>query len=55
MDRDVSYIYSGILVIKRMKLCHLQQHMDQEGIVLHEVSQRKINTVCFHLYVESKK
>ena len=26
-----------------------------EGIMLSEVSQRKTNTVCFPLYVESKK
>ena len=28
--------------------------MDLEGIMLSEISQRKMNTVCFHLYVESK-
>ena len=29
--------------------------MDLEGIMLREVSQRKKNTICSHLYVESKK
>ena len=29
--------------------------MGLEGIMLSEVSQRKTNTVCYHLYVESKK
>ena len=29
--------------------------MDLEGIMLSEMSQRKINTVCYYLYVESKK
>ena len=29
--------------------------MDLEGIMLSEVRQRKTNTVCFHLHVESKK
>ena len=29
--------------------------MDLEGIVLSEISQRKTNTVWYHLYVESKK
>ena len=29
--------------------------MDLEDIVLSEISQRKTNTVCYHLYVESKK
>ena len=26
-----------------------------EGITVSEISQTKTNTVCFHLYVESKK
>ena len=29
--------------------------MDLEGIMLSEISQRKMNTVWYHLYVESKK
>ena len=29
--------------------------MDLENIILSEVSQRKTNTLCYHLYVESKK
>ena len=29
--------------------------MNLEGIRLSEVSQRKTNAVCYHLYVESKK
>ena len=29
--------------------------MDLEGIMLSEISQRKTNAVCYHLYVESKK
>ena len=28
--------------------------MDLEGIMLSEMTIRKANTVCFHLYVESK-
>ena len=28
--------------------------MDLESIMLSEISQRKTDTVCFHLYVESK-
>ena len=28
--------------------------MDLEDIVLREISQRKIHTLCYHLYVESK-
>ena len=29
--------------------------VDLEGIMLSEISQRKKNTVCSHLHVESKK
>ena len=29
--------------------------MDLEGIKVKYVRQRKTNTVCYHLYVESKK
>ena len=29
--------------------------MDLENTMLSEISQRKTNTLCYHLYVESKK
>ena len=29
--------------------------MDLEGVMLSDMSDRKTNTVCYHLYVESKK
>ena len=29
--------------------------MDLESIMFSEISQRKTNTLCYHLYVESKK
>ena len=29
--------------------------IDLEVVILREVSQRKTNTICHHLYVESKK
>ena len=29
--------------------------IDLEGIMLSEISQTKENTLCYHLYVESKK
>ena len=29
--------------------------MDQEDIMLSEMSQRRTNNVCYHLYVKSKK
>ena len=28
--------------------------MDLEGIMLSEINQTKTNTICYHLYVESK-
>ena len=36
-----------------MKLPFTATWMDLENIMLSEISQRKTNTVCFHLYVES--
>ena len=29
--------------------------MDLESIMLGEISQRKTNTICYHLHVQSKK
>ena len=29
--------------------------IDLKSIILSEITQRKTNTVCFHLYMESKK
>ena len=29
--------------------------IDLQIIILNEVSQRKTNTICYHLYVESKR
>ena len=44
---------SGIKKDERMSLA--ATWMDLEGIVLSEIRQRKTNSVCSHLYVESKK
>jgi len=49
MYKTVEY-YSAI---KRMKFCHSQQC--GKIIMLSEISLRKKNTVCYHLYVESEK
>ena len=40
-----------------MKYSHSQQHrwVDLESITLSEVSQRRTNTICDNLFVESKK
>ena len=29
--------------------------MDLEGIISSEINQRKVNAICYHLYVKSKK
>ena len=42
-------------VIEKKNLSFAITWMDLEGIILSEISQRKINIVHFHLYVESKK
>ena len=44
--------YSAIK--KNTILTFVTTWMDMEGIMLSEVRQRKTNTVCFYLYVESK-
>ena len=36
-------------------LPHAAMWMNLEGIMLNEISQRKTNTVWYHLYVKSKK
>ena len=63
MDKDVGGImYMCVCVcimeyysaIKRM-MPFAATWMDLEMIILSEVSQTKTNTICYHLYVESKK
>ena len=40
---------------KRMKWCHLQPAwMQLEIIIPNEVKKRRTNTICYHVYVESK-
>ena len=45
--------YSAI--IKNEILPFATTWMELEGTVLSEVSQKKTNTVCYHLYIEPKK
>ena len=53
MDKEgVVHRYNGILTIKKNKIMPFV--MDQEIIMLSEVSQRNINIMWYHLYVESK-
>ena len=38
-----------------MKSCHLTTLIDLEVTMLREVTERKINTIGFHSYMESNK
>ena len=51
------YIYTEILLSykKECILPFATTWMELEGIMFSEISQRKTNSVCYHLYVESKK
>ena len=59
MDKkDVVYIYTKkyySTVKKNEILPFTITWMDLVRIMLSEISQRKINTVCYHLHVASKK
>ena len=58
MDKeDVVHVYNGIfLAIKKNEILPpATTWRDLEGIMISEISQRKTNTVYYHLYVESKK
>ena len=50
------HIYNGILLChnKEWNLTISNSRMDQEGIMLSEISQSDINSTWFHLYVESR-
>ena len=47
----------NIIQLLKIKFCHLQQHgwIWRVFIMLSKISQRKTNTVCFHVHVESLK
>ena len=57
VDKGVVPIYNGILLaIKKNKILpFVSAWMDLEGIMLSEISQRKTNTIWFHVYMESKE
>ena len=51
-----THTHNGIIVIKDDFFFSICNSMGQlEGIMLGEISQRKTNTVCYQLYVESQK
>ena len=58
MDKDVvrTHTHTGILLSRKKNeiLPFPTTWADLVGITLSEVSQRKTNTVCYHLYMESK-
>ena len=43
------------LAIKKEILLFFDSMMDQENIMLSKISQRKTNTIQFHLYMESNE
>ena len=57
MDKkDVAHIYNWILAIKRNEIeVFLVRCMDLESVIQREVRKRKTNTICYHIYMESKK
>ena len=40
---------------KKNEISFVTMWMDLENIIVNEIRQRKKNTVCYHLYVKSKK
>ena len=54
MIYNVVYTYNGILAFKKKEILQvLMTWMQLEGIMLSEISQRKINTAWYHLCVET--
>ena len=51
-----TYIYNEILLSHKKNeiLLFAATWMELEGIIIYEMSQRKTNIVCYHLYMESK-
>ena len=50
-----TYTYQGTLAIKKSMTIFQLQQCGWTHRVLCLVKQRKTNTVCYHLYMESKK
>ena len=54
-DVDICIMGYYSAIKKNKILPFVATWMDLEGIMLSEISHRRTNTVCYHLYVESKK
>ena len=54
MDKDVVYIYNGILLGNRKNeiMPFAVTWMELEGIMLSEISQRRTDIIGFHSYVD---
>ena len=58
VHQQMWYIYiqwTAMQLLKNLFLLLTTTWTDLKGIIFSEMSQRKTNTVCYHLYVESKK
>ena len=53
-QNSICFSWLGIKPFVSFKKNPLMQ-LQLEGTMLSEISQRKTNTVCYHLYMESKK
>ena len=57
MDKeDVAHIYNGILLSHKGNDIELfvVRWMDLQSVIESEVRKRKTNTICYHIYMESK-
>ena len=53
---NVIYVMEYYSAMKKKEIFSIvTRWMNLEGIMLNEISQTKINTVCSHLHMESKK
>ena len=55
MDKDDEIRIYTTAIKKNVILSFVTKWMDLKDVMPSEVSQRKTNTVCYHLYVESIK
>jgi len=53
-EEDVVHIYNGVLLSHKKNKISAATWLQLETVMLSDVSQRKTNTIWYHLYVESK-